>query len=65
MKRDYVCTVIFDDTGDTLKPVIRKSEKSVSTYCNRVYDKYGEGISVDVSYYDEAFNLVPYERWHA
>lgn len=50
MKRDYVCTVIFDDTGDTLKPVIRKSEKSVSTYCNRMYDKYGDNISVDVSY---------------
>lgn len=65
MKKDYICTVIFDDTNKTLKPVIVRTEKGISGYANRMYKKYGDNITVEVGYFDNNFNWIKYCTYHA
>ena len=49
----------------TFKPVIRKTEKGISAYANRMYNKYGDDVTVEVGYFDDNFNWVLKETWHA
>lgn len=51
-KRDYILQVTFEDTGKRLKPVMRRTEKGISNYANKMYCKYGECIRVDVGYFE-------------
>lgn len=49
-KRDYIITTILGN-GKHLKPVIRKTEKGISDYANRMYRKYGDEVTVEVGHF--------------
>lgn len=64
MKTDFIITTILGN-GKTLKPVIRKTEKGISDYANKMYRKYGDDVTVEVDYLDNNFNLKRYCTYHA
>jgi hypothetical protein len=64
MKTDFIITTILGN-GKTLKPVIRKTEKGISDYANKMYRKYGDDVTVEVDYLDDNFNLKRYCTYHA
>ena len=71
MKHDYVITAIFE--GKAFKPVIRKTEKGVSDYANRMYRKFynkygyrGEcGLTVEFGYFNDNMDWIPCGTYHA
>ena len=57
MKRtDSICTTILGN-GKHLKPVIRTTQKGISDYANRMYNKYGDDVTVEVGHFDESNGL--------
>jgi hypothetical protein len=64
MKTDFIIITILGN-GKTLKPVIRKTEKGISDYANKMYRKYGDDVTVEVDYLDDNFNLKRYCTYHA
>ena len=62
-KRDYILTAYT--SNKTYKPVIRKTSKGISDYANKMYRKYGDDVTVEVGYFDDNFNWVLKEIWHA
>lgn len=64
MTRDYFITTILGN-GKTLNPVIRKTEKGISNYANKMFRKYGEQTTVEVDYLDDNFNIKRYCTYHA
>ena len=61
---DYICQVIFDN-GKSLKPVIRKTERGIGNYANRMFRKYGDTMRVEVGYFNEKVEWVLTGTWHA
>lgn len=51
--------------GTWLKPVIRNTEKGQSAYANRMWNKYGDEVTVEQGYFDDNFNWVLETTWHA
>lgn len=64
MKREYILTTILED-GKALKPVMRKTEKGISEYANRMFRKYGEAVTVEVGFFDNCLNWIQYCTYHA
>ena len=56
MKTTYILTTILGN-GKHLKPVIRTTEKGISAYANRMYNKYGDEVTVDVGHFDDTNGL--------
>jgi hypothetical protein len=50
--------------GKQLAMVTRATEKGMSDYANRMFDKYGWEITVDV-YKDKGSDIVKYTTYHA
>lgn len=72
MKRDYIITVTFEEK--IYMPVIRRTEKGVSDYINRMYrklcKKYGIdrtdiGLTAKFGYFDDNFNWILCGTYHA
>ena len=53
----YLVTVI---TSREHKPVVRRTAKGVCSYAGRAYIKYGDGVRVEVGYFDEGLNYQLY-----
>ncbi len=64
MKRD-VWMVTTLENGKTLEPVIRNTEKGQSDYANRMWNRYGDGVTVRQYHFDDDENLVLEAKWHA
>ena len=64
MNKEYILTTILGN-GETLKPVMRKTEKGVSNYVNKMFRKYGESVTVEVGFFDNSLNWIPYCTYHA
>lgn len=64
MNREYILTTTLEN-GETLKPVMRKTEKGISNYANKMFSKYGEYVTVEVGFFDNALNWIPHCTYHA
>lgn len=53
---DFICTAC--NGGKAYKPVMRHTAQGVSAYANKMYSKYGDGVTVEVGYFDGEC------RWH-
>lgn len=53
----FICTT-WNANGKRYEPVIRHTAQGVSAYANRMYNKYGDGVTVEVGYFDKSFD------WH-
>ena len=65
--KDYIIQTILG-SGRRLKPVIRRTKKGVSDYANRMYDKYGDDVTVEVGYFKPMpgdLKWVPVTTYHA
>lgn len=47
---DFICTTY--NNGKAYKPVMKHTAQGVSAYANRMYNKYGDGVAVEVGYFD-------------
>lgn len=64
MKKDIVMVTELE-SGKILSPVFRKTEKGVSDYANRMWNKYGDGVTVRQYHFDDEHNLILDAKWHA
>lgn len=53
---DFICTTWNGDKR--YKPVMKHTAQGVSAYANNMYNKYGDGVAIEVGYFDTNFN------WH-
>lgn len=53
---DFICTTWNGDKR--YKPVMKHTAQGVSAYANNMYNKYGDGVAVEVGYFDNNF------KWH-
>ena len=60
---EFFCVVTNE--GRMHAPVIRRTAKGVSTYANRMFEKYGEGVEVEVGYFDHTFRWNTYCKYGA
>lgn len=64
MKKEiYMVTEL--ESGKILAPVIRNTAKGQSNYANRMWNKYGDGVTVRQYHFDDEDNLVLEAKWHA
>lgn len=64
MKTTYYMQTIKPD-GKTLKPVIKQTEEVQSKYANKMYNKYGDKVTVELYHFDENFKCITDCTWHA
>lgn len=64
MKKMVFMQTIKED-GTRLKPVIRNTEKGRSDYANRMYKKYGEGVTVEEYIITDDMEIKILSKWHA
>lgn len=54
----FLCST--SNAGKDYKPVLKRTARGVSAYANKMYDKYGDGVSVEVCYFDADLKWVNY-----
>lgn len=64
MKRTVFMQAIKED-GKRLTPVVRNTEKGRSDYANRMYRKYGEGVTVEEYIITDDMKIKIISKWHA
>lgn len=66
---EFFCETIIGYYGDPgykrLMPVLKHTAQGVSAYANRMYNKYGDNVTVRVSYFDSDWSLKLYTTYHA
>lgn len=62
---DFYCTVSNSVNNKIYKPVMKHTAQGVSTYVNKMFDKYGDTILVSVDYFDKESNLHTYTIYGA
>lgn len=53
---DFICTTWNGEKR--YNPVMKHTAQGVSAYANKMYNKYGDGVAVEVGFFDNAF------KWH-
>lgn len=65
MKKADTWMQIIKEDGTRLTPVIRNTEEGQSRYANRVYNKYGEQVTVEQYYFSTNGKCILVATWHA
>ena len=60
---DFICTTWNGDKR--FKPVMKHTAQGVSSYANKMYDKYGDAVQIEVGYFDNNFNWKTYCTYSA
>lgn len=63
--KEFMITTYDDKTRSILNTTWRKTEKGVSNWANKMFDKYGEYITVTVGYFDDDDNYQIWGTYHA
>lgn len=58
MKQNFICQALLKNKKKALTPVIRKTEQGVTDYANRMFNKYGDEVIVEVGHFDDQLNWV-------
>lgn len=53
---DFICTTF--NAGKRYKSIMRHTAQGVSAYANNMYNKYGDGVTIEIGYFDNDFT------WH-
>ena len=64
-KHPHILTVKDDNTNKVITSAYRMTPKGVSNYCNRMYRKYGEHITIEEGHFSDNMNWHLDCTWHA
>lgn len=64
-KQMMVFMQTIKEDGTRLAPVMRNTEKCRSDYANRMYKKYGDGVTVEEYTITDDMKIKILNTWHA